>query len=123
MATTPTSVLLIPFPKFNTLDLNGPLEILGNAALSPGTFSVTIAAKEDLTTAVENVIIKRNISLAEAKANLEDYDILIQPGGGPKSIMPHLLPNYDSFFAELLDIVAAFSKLGPSPRVDAGERV
>jgi putative intracellular protease/amidase len=119
----PIPVLLIPFPDFNTLDLNGPLEILGNAALDKDTFAITVAAKHDLTTAVENVIIKRHISLREARANLENYDILIQPGGGPGSIMPHLLAKDDYFFDELLDIVAAFAKLPPSPRLDAGERV
>jgi transcriptional regulator GlxA family with amidase domain len=122
MPLKPISVLLIPFPGFNTLDLNGPLEILGNAALPERTFSITIAAKDDLTTAFENITLKRHISLDEAKATLEDYDILIQPGGGPQSIMPHLVP-YDHWFTQLLDIVTAFAKLGPSPRLDAGERV
>jgi putative intracellular protease/amidase len=119
----PIPVLLIPFPGFNTLDLNGPLEILGNAALPDHTFAITVAAKDELTTAVENVIIKRHISLEEARASLENYDILIQPGGGPNSIMSHLLPKKDHCFDELLDIVATFAKLPPSPRLDAGERV
>jgi putative intracellular protease/amidase len=123
MPPKPIPVLLIPFPKFNTLDLNGPLEILGNAALPDHTFDITVAAKDDLTTAMENVIIKRHVSLQEARANLENYDILIQPGGGPDSIKPHLLPENDHCFDELLDIVAAFAKLPPSPRLDAGERV
>jgi putative intracellular protease/amidase len=122
MSVTPIEVLLIPFPDFNTLDLNGPLEILGNAALPTGTFSVTIAAKDELTKAFENIVIKRTISFAKAKETLEDYDILIQPGGGPQSIMPHLVPGDDSF-TDLLEIVTIFSKLGPSPRIDAGERV
>jgi putative intracellular protease/amidase len=117
-----TPVLLIPFPQFNTLDLNGPLEILGNAALPEGSFAITVAAKDDITTATENVMIKRNITLNEALANLEDYDILIQPGGGPDSIKSHLFSN-DGFFTELLEIVAAFAKLPPSPRIDGGERV
>ena len=118
MSSQPIPVLLIPFPQFNTLDLNGPLEILGNAALPKGTFAITIAAKDDITTAVENVMIKRNITLDEALANLKDYDILIQPGGGPDSIKPN-----DGSFAKLLEIVTAFAKLPPSPRIDGGERV
>lgn len=61
--------------------------------------------------------------MQEARSNLENYDILIQPGGGPDSIMPHLLLENDHWFVELLDIVAAFAKLPPSPRLDAGERV
>lgn len=46
----------------------------------------------------------------------------IQPDGGPDSIMPHLVPN-KPWFDELLDVVTAFAKLSPSPRIDAGERV
>jgi transcriptional regulator GlxA family with amidase domain len=37
--------------------------------------------------------------------------------------MPHLLPHQDGAFEELLDLVAAFAQLPPSPRLDAGERV
>lgn len=118
----PIPVLLIPFPGFNTLDLNGPLEILGNAALLKNTFAITVAAKDDLTTAFEHVIVKRHISLEEARKTLENYDILIQPGGGPDTIFQHLIPN-DHFFDDLLDIVSTFAKLPPSPRIDAGERV
>lgn len=114
----PIPVLLLAFPGFNTLDLNGPLEILGNAALPPHTFSITIAAASDLTTAYENVILKRHISLAQARATLEDYDILIQPGGGPGTIKPA-----EPQFADLLDIISTFAKLPPSVRLDAGERV
>jgi len=120
MSVAPISVLLIAFPGFNTLDLNGPLEILANAALPTNTFAITIAAKYEFTTAFENVIIKRHISLGDAKKSLEEYDILIQPGGGPDSIMSHL---GDCEFVELLDILASFAKLGPSSRPGAGERV
>jgi len=122
MSAAPISVLLIAFPGFNTLDLNGPLEILANAALPTNTFAVTIAAKHEFTTAFENVVIKRHISLGDAKQSLEEYDILIQPGGGPNSIMSHLVPG-DCESAELLEILAAFIKLGPSSRPGAGERV
>ena len=37
--------------------------------------------------------------------------------------MPHLFPHPDGTFDELLDVVAAFAKLPPSPRVGAGDRV
>ena len=70
MPAQPIPVLLIPFPQFNTLDLNGPLEILGNAALPDHPFDVTVAAKCDITTATENVMIKRHISLDQARATL-----------------------------------------------------
>jgi transcriptional regulator GlxA family with amidase domain len=36
--------------------------------------------------------------------------------------MPHLFPN-DGSFTELLEIVAEFAKLPPSPRIGGGERV
>lgn len=118
----PISVLLIPFPGFNTLDLNGPLEVLGNAAVPKDTFSITIAAKDDLTTASENVIIKRHISLQEAKARLDQFDVLVQPGANLTQILPHLKPDDDSF-ADLLDVISAFAQLGPSSRKDGPGRI
>lgn len=56
-AVIPIKVLLPIFPGFNTLDLNGPLEVLARPKES-GTFKCTIAAAEDLTLAAEGVSIQ-----------------------------------------------------------------
>jgi hypothetical protein len=50
----PIRVLWIPFTNFNTLHWNGLLEILENPALPNRIFDITIATRDDLTTAIEN---------------------------------------------------------------------
>lgn len=53
----PRKVLIITFPGFNTLDLNGPFETLH----SPGRgehFVMTLAAENEITTAAEGVHVK-----------------------------------------------------------------
>lgn len=60
MSTTTDSlqqILLILFPGFNTLDMNGPYEVLqkcrdGNA------FKITVASETEITTSIEGVQVK-----------------------------------------------------------------
>ena len=56
-AVTPIKVLMPIFSGFNTLDLNGPLEVLARPK-EKGTFKCTIAAAEDVTLAAEGVSIQ-----------------------------------------------------------------
>lgn len=116
------SVLLLAYPHFNTLDLNGPLEVLANAALptNPPPFAIHIASATTLTHAAEHVTLHTYIPLTHALAHLHEYDILIVPGAPPDAIMPHLVPD-DHHFGELLDIATTFAKLGP--REGRGERI
>ena len=65
MASKSIQALLILFPGYNTLDVNGPLEVLGNTALPLNTFQITIAAAEELTRACEGVRIHRDTSFDE----------------------------------------------------------
>lgn len=115
----PISVLFLAYETFNSLDIFGPLDVLGNPALTDKPFKLTIAAQDDITTSCEGAKLQRHISFAEALTSLEEFDVLIQPGGGPADILPHLYPNTDSTFAPLLNIIRAFSQLGPSPRLEA----
>jgi hypothetical protein len=50
-------ILLILFPGFNTLDMNGPYEILQKAH-DGNAFKITVASETDLTTAQEGAIVK-----------------------------------------------------------------
>ncbi|EIW74198.1 DJ-1 PfpI family protein [Coniophora puteana RWD-64-598 SS2] len=111
---TTIPVLILVFPEFNTLDVNGPLEVLRNTYLKtqPTNFSITVAAADEHTTAGEDIIIKRHISLPEALSSISSYSILIVPGASPSAILPHLKPG-DPHFAALLDVCEAFSRLGP----------
>ncbi|KAH0562158.1 hypothetical protein GP486_003144 [Trichoglossum hirsutum] len=80
--------VLIPlFPGFNTLDVSGPLEVLGNPAQpTPNPYSITIASDTDTTTASEGITVKSDISLDKALEKIDNYDILIQPGGSPNAV-------------------------------------
>ncbi|KAM3065491.1 hypothetical protein ACMFMF_010978 [Clarireedia jacksonii] len=115
----PISVLFLAYDTFNTLDIHGPLDVLGNSTLASDPFKLTIAAHNDITTSYEGAKTQRHISFAKALETLGDYDVLIQPGGGPDSIVPHLYPDEDGTFAEQLSIIKRFSNLDPSPRLQA----
>ena len=67
----------MPFLRFYTLDFNKSVEILGNATSVDKPFQIYIAIQDDLTTAIENYIIKRYMSLTQPRTNLEIYDSLI----------------------------------------------
>lgn len=122
MATkSPIEVLFLIYPTFNTLDLNGPLDILRNAFLrsdsgiSPlksDAFAITVAAASPLTTSYEGVAIQRSVSFSHASETLSKYDILFQIGGLSKGISPHLNPN-----DEIILLIQKFSRLGYSHRL------
>jgi putative intracellular protease/amidase len=132
----PLSTLLLAYPGFNTLDLNGPLEILMNAYFSNQNppiepFTITIATHHEHTTAAENITIKRHISLVEAKAKIQEFDILIVPGAPTTAISAGLGlgekkgegeegRRAEKWGWEMLDVVGAFTGLGDG---DGGERV
>ncbi|KAK6596498.1 hypothetical protein H4I96_09150 [Botrytis cinerea] len=113
------SVLFLAYDTFNTLDIHGPLDVLGNVALGADPFKLTIAAQHDIITSAEGAKIQRHISFLTAFETLENYDVLIQPGGLPDDIFPHLYPHTDSTFSDMLNIIKAFSRLGPSPRLQS----
>lgn len=52
-----SNVLLVLFPGFNTLDMNGPYEVLQRSA-DASVFTITVASETDITTSVEGVQVK-----------------------------------------------------------------
>jgi transcriptional regulator GlxA family with amidase domain len=115
MSQSPIHVLLPIFPGFNTLDLNGPAEVLGNTALPRNTFRITVASATELTTSYENVTIKRDVSFSEllkSNSKLVDYDILIQPGAAQYAI-DAVLDSSDGG-SGLLELIKMFSDLEAS---------
>ena len=107
-------VLFPIFPGFNTLDLHGPVEVIGNSAIaSDNIFSTTIASAMETTTAFENVGVNRNVSFAEllrqnaseARTKLSDFDIMVIPGGPPA----HVQAAIDAGGDGLLDLIQAFA--------------
>ncbi|KAJ5384607.1 DJ-1 domain InhA-type [Penicillium concentricum] len=95
--------LVVIFPGFNILDVSGPVSVLYNS-----DFSVSYAAKDELTTSQENVTVKRDISLADAKLQLSDYEILIVPGSRPNHILPHVEPEQGQL-SELVEFISSFA--------------
>lgn len=94
---------MVIFPGFNVLDVSGPVSVLYNS-----DFSVSYAAKDELTTSQESATVKRDISLAEAKLHLSDYEILIVPGLRPNNILPHVEPEQGQL-SELVNFIACFA--------------
>lgn len=95
--------LVVVFPRFNILDVSGPVAVLFNS-----DFVVSYAAKDELTTSQENATVKRDISLAEAKLHLSDYEILIVPGSRPSNILPHVEPEQGKL-SELVEFITCFA--------------
>ena len=110
--TTPINVLIPLFDQCNTLDVNGPLEILGNAALREGApnapFNITITAATPVTRAYEFVSIPRDVDFKSATQMIEngEVDVLVMPGGGPDAVGKVLGNGGDG----LLDLLTAYLK-------------
>jgi transcriptional regulator GlxA family with amidase domain len=112
MAQASITALLPIYPGFNTLDLNGPVEVLRNSSLPSKTFSITVASATEFTTSYENVTIKRDVSFSEllsSKSKLAEYDVLIQPGAVQYAI-DAVLDSLDGG-SGLLELIKMFSEL------------
>ncbi|KAK5654760.1 hypothetical protein OQA88_7085 [Cercophora sp. LCS_1] len=100
-------VLIVIFPGFNTLDMNGPYEVLrktkqGNA------FKVTVASETEITTSTEGVHIKRDVLLDDQLiAKLEDFDILIVPGG----TLQHVRQQCSESDGKFMELILSYSRL------------
>lgn len=105
-------VLFLIFPRYNTLDLNGPAEVLGHREVvgSSGiTFKTTIASATEYTTAYENVTVKRDVCFTELLKHdakqLAEFDLLIQPGGPKTSVDASITSK-----SGILDVIDTFAK-------------
>lgn len=85
----PLKVLMPIYNDFNTFDLNGPIEVLSqaNRVSLQSHFQITLTAEARLTESIEHVRIERDISLTEAIARIDEWDILILCGGIEATIM------------------------------------
>ena len=112
MSEPPIKVLAPIFPGFNTLDLNGPVNVLGNTVLPHNTFLITVASATEFTTSYENVTIKRDTSFSELlqnKSKLAEFDVLLQPGAARYAI-DAVLDSSDGG-SGLLELIKTFSEL------------
>ncbi|KAH6718588.1 class I glutamine amidotransferase-like protein [Leptodontidium sp. MPI-SDFR-AT-0119] len=94
----PLKVLIPLFPDFNTFDANGPIEVLSQANRNSDSgvfFQIFIAGDTELTKSIEGVSIARDISLEDALARVEEWDIVLLPGGVRASILEILKQHKD----------------------------
>lgn len=129
-ASTPVSTsapyrVLIPiYDKFNTLDVNAPFEILGNAAIKtdqgPTFFDISVTAAQPTTQSFEGATLVSDLGLDEAIKRVEagQVDVLIVPGAGGEAIAAVLKTIDDP--RGIFGLIRAFlkhgNKNGPSGR-------
>lgn len=78
---------ILLFPGVDLLDFTGPHGVLShvsynNNPISPDhVFKIRFIAAHEEITASDPVTVKRHISIADARKELDDFDVLIVPGG------------------------------------------
>lgn len=86
----PLKVLIPLFPDFNAFDAIGPIEVLSQANRNSDgddIFKVFIAGENELTKSIEGISIARDISFADARKRVEEWDIVLLPGGVKATIL------------------------------------
>jgi len=88
----PINVLFALHEGFDTLDFCGPLEMLSQARHNikdPSTkaFQFTIAAASQGVKSAQGATFKADIDFNDAIEDLEDWDVLVIPGGGTDPIL------------------------------------
>jgi len=79
-------VLFLLFPNYNTLDVAGPLEVLSRSlhdSKNKGSkaFDCQFVGASSAMTSVQGLTIKADMDYNDANDELEDFDVLIVPGG------------------------------------------
>lgn len=79
-------VLFTLFPAFNTLDVAGPLEVLRRSLQDPKdksskAFDCQFVGTTAAMTSVQGLTIKADMDYDDANAELDDFDVIIVPGG------------------------------------------
>ncbi|KAF2260669.1 ThiJ/PfpI family protein [Lojkania enalia] len=116
-----SNALLILFPGFNTLDVNGPLEVLRKSGRST-IISITIASESPVNTAtisIEGAQLVANTCIDKDLINrVAEFDTLIVPGAGPDEIAVQLQKGLDIPFFQIITAFASLeSHSAPIPRI------
>lgn len=115
-STPPHYNVLIPiYDQFNTLDVNAPFEILGNAALeqpkgTPKIFDIFVTAEKPNTQSYEGATLVSNMGFDDAIKKVEagEVDVLIVPGAGGDAISAVLKTIGDP--KGIFGVITAFMK-------------
>jgi len=101
-------VLITLHDKFDLLDFAGPVEVFSHTRhnmKNPDTeaFDITIAGAAAKVQSAQGVVIEPHIQFAEAHENIDDFDILVIPGGGSDGVLKN--------DAEPIELIKAFAEL------------
>lgn len=88
----PIQVLFTLYHNMNALDFVGPLEAFARAQHnlkddSTKAFDITFVGAEEHTLAAQGASFRAHIGLKEAYKRLNEFDMLVVPGGGTEEIM------------------------------------
>jgi len=67
-APTTSHILLLIFPGFNTLDMNGPFEVFRKSGTSK-IFTIKVASETDITDSAEGAHVKASLADAHLSSN------------------------------------------------------
>lgn len=117
----PLRVLIVLHPKMDSLDLAGPLEIF-NYAHNPSSesiskasypsnplFTTTLAAEQPVTYTAQKLGVQRDITFTEAHLRLEEWDIIVVPGGNVPAII-------DTEGDEPMNLLSAYASLAENEK-------
>lgn len=88
----PIKCLFVLHEGFHLLDFTGPLSVLNAARHNPKdstseAFDCSFAAAKQNVMSSQGVVVQSHMSWKEAKENIDEYDILIVPGGKTEDVL------------------------------------
>lgn len=116
-------VAVILFNRADILDFAGPVEILTNTIynediLNPdNAFKIHMIASTPTIKAGDCMIVSADTTIDEARKRIEDYDVLVVPGGNPDVLEKLAKANSPE-----TEFIKAFDTLNPK-RQDGDERI
>lgn len=115
------SVAVLIYSGADILDFSGPLEIFstGPPADKPRSFITTTFSHHNPVKASANAMtLVPDASFADVESKLEDYDVLVVPGGDPRALKAYVQTKEGQ---EVAALIRKFSEL--KPRKEQGSRV
>ncbi len=110
------NVAVLVFDGVDVFDFTGPYEVLSNAGRTPHDsvwehpFQAHIVAANETTMASGGLKVVRDVSIDHVRSHLNEYNILVVPGGPPDAVMRVAQPG-----APELELVRDFANYTHSP--------
>jgi len=108
------SVAVLLFNGVDVLDFAGPIEVFSHVSVNKNpdnpdrVYKITTVGKTATIRAANSLTVSSDLLIEDASRELEQFDLLVVPGGPPSIIMPLLSPESPE-----MQLVRSFSKLAP----------